>query len=717
MDEGTTGPQLELDMRARKTKHITRACVGCRKRKTKCDGAKPRCANCALYQQACTFSPTIDKRKMASKERVSMMVAYIQDLEALVITNGLDLPSSRPDILLPPVAPSAPADIQPRESTKAFPTWPASEDQAQMLGDRSSVPSTEDSPATHCGLSVSTESSSVLNTLSDRIGSLQVAEDGQLRFFGPTSNLHISHVGPFPLFNSNIRSVHRTEELVLKAAGVDHHVDEELEDHLTKLYFAWENPNIPIVDERTYYEEKMRYRKLDQDSHRYSEVLMNAMCAIGAALTSRYRPDLPESLVDFFATRAKALLEVEMDSPTLSTVQSLGILSGVEALLTRDARGWLYSGMAMRLAIDLGLHVDPTPFVERGVMDMNENVEPPPRPANLSDTNKMWSPYVDENRSSTDWECRSCLDEVAQATIDLCSKMSSIRKVLYNAPKDGPLDMQRLHNFATKTRHELDAWQAQLPEGLCVDITQAECVYPPHVLQLHMQLHALRIIVDRPFVLSDAATSALAPDQISESRESCNGAALGITKLVQIFRRHYSLRRVNIQAVHLIFTAMLVHVHNACLSEDYEICHAAQRHLEICSQALGEIGQAYKNALRALEVITSIKSSLLLIQRRAMNPWAELMNQPGFINSMVASGQPQSTVPVLNSEAQLPRSTGDFGTDGLQGVDLLRGLGLEVPNTSLAGQVVLLEQWPWNSLSASLAPSNAEEDLPDVNLG
>lgn len=68
-------------------------------------------------------------------------------------------------------------------------------------------------------------------------------------------------------------------------------------------------------------------------------------CAVGAALTSRYRPDLPESLVDFFATRAKALLEVEMDSPTLSTVQSLAILSGVEALLTRDARGWLYSGM------------------------------------------------------------------------------------------------------------------------------------------------------------------------------------------------------------------------------------------------------------------------------------------------------------------------------------------------------------------------------------
>lgn len=235
--------------------------------------------------------------------------------------------------------------------------------------------------------------------------------------------------------------------------------------------------------------------------------------------------------------------------------------------------------------------------------------------------------------------------------------------------------------------------------------------------KISMQLNALRIIVDRPFVFTDAATSALAPRQTSESRDSCNRAALEITKLVQIFRRHYSLRRINIQAVHLIFTAMLVHVHNACLSDDYEICHAAQRQLEICSQALGEIGQAYKNALRALEVITSIKSSLLLNQRRAMNPWAQLVNQPGFINSMVASGQASSMLPVLSSETHLPRSSGDFSTDSIHGVDFLRGLGLEVPNTSLSGQVLLLEQWPWNSLSAPFGPSNTEEDLPGVNLG
>jgi hypothetical protein len=33
-----------------------------------------------------------------------------------------------------------------------------------------------------------------------------------------------------------------------------------------------------------------------------------------------------------------------MESPNISTVQSLVILSAVEALLTNDARGWLNSG-------------------------------------------------------------------------------------------------------------------------------------------------------------------------------------------------------------------------------------------------------------------------------------------------------------------------------------------------------------------------------------
>jgi hypothetical protein len=68
-------------------------------------------------------------------------------------------------------------------------------------------------------------------------------------------------------------------------------------------------------------------------------------------MTTRSYPHLPDHLADFFATRSKLLLELELDAPTLSTVQSLVILSAVEALLTRDARGWLDSGLERLYAV------------------------------------------------------------------------------------------------------------------------------------------------------------------------------------------------------------------------------------------------------------------------------------------------------------------------------------------------------------------------------
>jgi hypothetical protein len=73
----------------------------------------------------------------------------------------------------------------------------------------------------------------------------------------------------------------------------------------------------------------------------------SARCALGACFEARYHPQFvtfPKSLVEFFGERAKALLETELDSPSIATVQALVILSNLESGSGRDARGWLYSG-------------------------------------------------------------------------------------------------------------------------------------------------------------------------------------------------------------------------------------------------------------------------------------------------------------------------------------------------------------------------------------
>jgi hypothetical protein len=61
--------------------------------------------------------------------------------------------------------------------------------------------------------------------------------------------------------------------------------------------------------------------------------------AIGAAYASTPHPLIHTDVPEFFASRAKVYLDIEMDSPTLATLQGLIILSAHEAGQARDSRG------------------------------------------------------------------------------------------------------------------------------------------------------------------------------------------------------------------------------------------------------------------------------------------------------------------------------------------------------------------------------------------
>lgn len=61
---------------------------------------------------------------------------------------------------------------------------------------------------------------------------------------------------------------------------------------------------------------------------------------------------------DEYAAKARQLLSLEFDRPTLSNVQSLVILGLHEFGSSRGARAWMYAGIAIRMAISLGLNVE-----------------------------------------------------------------------------------------------------------------------------------------------------------------------------------------------------------------------------------------------------------------------------------------------------------------------------------------------------------------------
>ena len=174
---------------------------------------------------------------------------------------------------------------------------------------------------------------------------------------------------------------------------------------------------------------------------------------------------------------------------------------------------------------------------------------------------------------------------------------------------------------------ELEEWYRALPPEFVPKYEETTQSYLPHVLQLHMQYHCIMIILTRPFLSSGKHSAVLDSGQVGQKRNKCLESARAMAQLLRMYRRTYTLRRTNVQAVHLVFTAALILVCSACGAPDAKEREESWPYLETCCQALGEMGQSFKNSNRAMEVITCIKAELLKQNRKNKKRSSHSVNQ------------------------------------------------------------------------------------------
>ena len=122
------------------------------------------------------------------------------------------------------------------------------------------------------------DDSEIIQQLSARMGSLQLAGDGNMRYYGPTSNLNLLDI----LVNDravSIRNVRHDGDDMLNHLGIGKKVPPSLEDHLIELYFTWEDSSFHVVDRDMYQEAKGKIRANPDGKPCpwYSETLTNAM--------------------------------------------------------------------------------------------------------------------------------------------------------------------------------------------------------------------------------------------------------------------------------------------------------------------------------------------------------------------------------------------------------------------------------------------------------
>lgn len=114
------------------------------------------------------------------------------------------------------------------------------------------------------------------NQLSCRLGKLQFTQDGQLRYFGSTSNLHLLDVlVSVTLPAPNI--VEREAQEVLETARLNADIDESFEEHLIELYFTWQDPSLHLVDYDKFWKARAQHNYDGMVSPYYSRILVDAM--------------------------------------------------------------------------------------------------------------------------------------------------------------------------------------------------------------------------------------------------------------------------------------------------------------------------------------------------------------------------------------------------------------------------------------------------------
>lgn len=218
----------------------------------------------------------------------------------------------------------------------------------------------------------SREMSEEIDELAEALGCFTVGDAGELRYFGASSNFSIIQNHSLRVASSvdaRARGITAAEQMP------DYYVPpDELRDHLLELYWRWQNSWQYIVARESFV--------MDLYVHKTGRfcnpLLLNAILALSSRYSSRKElrtdPDNANTAGDRFAAQARVMLHQEYEAPTTSTVQATALLGLYWASVDREGLGFMYIGMASRMAMNLGLHLDTSGYASRGIISY-EDVE------------------------------------------------------------------------------------------------------------------------------------------------------------------------------------------------------------------------------------------------------------------------------------------------------------------------------------------------------
>lgn len=289
-----------------------------------CDGGTPVCATCtAVYKTECYYdAESENRRSKAAQKRDSASMAEPSAAADIIIASIRTLPESEVQEIVQQIRKDDSLDAL-AESLRKIVTLPLKSDgQGSLEGD-----------------------------LSVLIGKPQVSQSGVARHYGHTSSLGLVHEDENYSKPRNTSPISSNQDAWTTVTN-----DVQFLYHLFDLYFRWSHPFYVLFSRECFYKDFKSGRQ------KYcSPLLVNAICAYACHFSdtpaARTDPNNPRTAGDHFFAEARKLL-YEDESPCLTTVQALAVMGLREPSAGRDSTGFMYAGRCLRMAVELGLHLN-----------------------------------------------------------------------------------------------------------------------------------------------------------------------------------------------------------------------------------------------------------------------------------------------------------------------------------------------------------------------
>ena len=389
----------------------------------------------------------------------------------------------------------------------------------------------------------------------------------------------------------------------------------------------------------------------------------------------------PTEFMDKLTEEAQVSLGLETLRPgSIPTIQALLQQSARENNFGRSSQSWLYSGMAFRIAFDMGIHL-PSDKLQVFVKSLSpEDIEirkrlfwscytwdkiislylgrmPAFTPAtddvpltfmdDYSDKD-LWVPYYGEtpvNAVAADYVPRpgyvvSCFTQLCK----LCIILNDLMLGIYSSnaqPTRTHEDSEAGTSESSfiKISRDLRDFRVSMPDHLRIDPNRMPHVAsPPHIMSLNLLYYTTLILLHRPLIQSRVGD--LGQPAAQKSYDTCISATAAIHDLLALQGKTFGLNHVSYLNAYCAYIAATIAVLR------FEREYRPGEDYQTSTQALGlnfllEVLQRTANAMSSLERSVAIirKRLKAVLDRQATNQLNSLFPTSAPMQSNVGKGQ------------------------------------------------------------------------------